>query len=62
MNLVLKRYLFEQNFKWNGQIQNNKQQTNQLPVTLSLMSLQLSTSPILENRDLISSCVMVWGK
>ena len=33
-----------------------------LPVVLSLMSLQLSTSPRLEKRDLISSCVIPWGR
>lgn len=33
-----------------------------LPVSLSRMSLQLSTSPMLEKRDLISSWVIVWGK
>lgn len=33
-----------------------------LPVSLSRINLQLSTSPMLEKRDRISSCVMLWGK
>ena len=33
-----------------------------IPVTLSRISLQLSTSPIDENKERISSWVMVWGK
>lgn len=37
-------------------------QTKILPVTLSLMSLQDSTSPMLENNERISSCVIVCGK
>lgn len=32
------------------------------PVTLSRISLQLSTSPMLENKDFTSSCVIVCGK